>query len=35
MWPNILWVGLEDAGIGMTTMGAMWVHWAPSAEQLH
>lgn len=35
MWPNILWVGPEDAGLGLKTVGAMWIHGAPSAEQLH
>lgn len=34
MWPNIFWVGFEDAGFGLMTMGAMWIHWTP-AEQLH
>lgn len=37
MWPNILWVGLEDAGLGLITMMLVlgWWHWAPSAEKLH
>lgn len=35
MWPNILWVGLEDAGFGPMAMTATWIHWALSAEKLH
>jgi len=32
MWPNIFWVGFEDAGCGPMAMRAIWVHWVPSAE---
>lgn len=34
-WPNILWLGLEDAGFGLMTMGATRIHWTPAAGQLH
>lgn len=32
MWPNIFWVGFEDAGRGPMATRATWVHCVPSAE---